>query len=304
MRLSHRGKVALNSVLALATVAVVLAVVLGWKSATQPFRPAACEATAAGTTFQVTPEQMANAATIAGIAMKRHLPARAATIALATARQESKFINVDYGDRDSLGLFQQRPSQGWGTAAQVKDPGHATNAFYDALVKVHGYQSMQITKVAQKVQRSAYPEAYADHEPEGRVLASALTGHSTAALTCRLTTPSGPVARRGCGAIEQALPREQAAVHGHPARRRPGRPTGGQRPDRRRGRWRSGRWARPSASASRASTSTGACGTTASPTTAGARRPTAAAASSSSSPTPPPPPLTSPHPALLRNLWA
>ncbi|HEX3005641.1 MAG TPA: hypothetical protein VHO27_15610 [Angustibacter sp.] len=212
MRLSHRGKIALNSVLALATVGVVLAVVLGWKSATQPFRPAACEATAAGTTFQVSPEQMANAATIAGIAVKRHLPARAATIALATARQESKFINVTYGDRDSLGLFQQRPSQGWGTAAQVQDPVHATNAFYDALVKVHGYQSMEITKVAQKVQRSAYPEAYANHEPEGRVLASALTGHSTAALTCRLDDSFRPGGTAGLRRFEQALPREQAAV--------------------------------------------------------------------------------------------
>ena len=212
MRMSHRGKVALNSVLALVTVGVVLAVVVGWKSATRPFRPAACEATAAGSTFQVSPEQMANAATIAGIAVKRHLPARAATIALATARQESKFINVSYGDRDSLGLFQQRPSQGWGTAAQVSDPVYATNAFYDALVKVRGYQSMQITQVAQKVQRSAYPEAYADHEPEGRVLASALTGHSTAALTCRLDDTFRPGGAAGLRRFTQALPREQVAV--------------------------------------------------------------------------------------------
>ena len=212
MSLSHRGKVVLNSVLALATVGVVLAVVVGWKSATRPFQPAACEATASGTTFQLSPEQMANAATIAGIAVKRHLPARAATIALATARQESKLINVGYGDRDSLGLFQQRPSQGWGTAAQVSDPVHATNAFYDALVKVHGYQSMQITQVAQKVQHSAYPQAYADHEPEGRVLASALTGHSTAALTCRLDASLRPAGTAGLRRFEQALPREEAPV--------------------------------------------------------------------------------------------
>jgi hypothetical protein len=216
MRLSHRGRVALNALLALATVGVVLAVVLSYKSVTRPFRPAACQATAAGTTFQVTPEQMANAATIAGISVKRHLPARAATIALATARQESKFINVGYGDRDSLGLFQQRPSQGWGTAAQVRDPVHATNAFYDALVKVHGYQSMEITKVAQRVQRSAYPEAYADHEPEGRVLASALTGHSVAALTCRLDDGFRPGGSQGLARFEHALALEQAAAH--PAR--------------------------------------------------------------------------------------
>jgi hypothetical protein len=212
MRFSHRGRAVLNAVLALATVAAVLAAVLTYKSLTRPFQPAACQATADGTTFEVTPEQMANAATIAGISVKRHLPARAATIALATARQESKFINVGYGDRDSLGLFQQRPSQGWGTAAQVRDPVHATNAFYDALVKVHGYQSMEITKVAQKVQRSAYPEAYADHEPEGRVLASALTGHSTAALTCRLDDAFRPGGSDGLQRYEQARPLEQATV--------------------------------------------------------------------------------------------
>ncbi len=212
MRLSHRGRAVLNAVLALATVATVLAVVLSLRSVTKPFRPAACQATASGTTFEVTPEQMANAATIVGISVRRHLPARAATIALATARQESKFINVTYGDRDSLGLFQQRPSQGWGTAAQVSDPVYATNAFYDALVKVHGYQSMEITKVAQKVQRSAYPEAYAAHEPEGRVLASALTGHSTAALTCRLDDGFRPGGTAGRARYEKALAREQATV--------------------------------------------------------------------------------------------
>src|SRR6476469_2242596 len=165
MRLSHRGRVVLNALLALGTVVVVLVVVLSWNSATTPFRPAACQATAAGTTFQVTPEQMANAATIAGISVKRHLPARAATIALATARQESKFINVSYGDRDSLGLFQQRPSQGWGTAAQVRDPYYAINAFYDALEKIPNYKAMRITEAAQRVQRSGYPEAYEDHAP-------------------------------------------------------------------------------------------------------------------------------------------
>ena len=112
------------------------------------------------------------------------MPARAASIALATAYQESKLYNIDYGDRDSVGLFQQRPSQGWGSVAQLTDPVFATNAFYDALQKVEGYDSMEITVAAQEVQRSGYPEAYADHEKDGRVLASALTGNSRAALWC------------------------------------------------------------------------------------------------------------------------
>ena len=137
----------------------------------------------------LTPEQTANAALIAGIAQQRGLPARAATIALATAIQESGLRNIDYGDRDSLGLFQQRPSQDWGTEEQVQDPVYATNAFYDALVRIDGYESMEITVAAQEVQRSGFPEAYADHEAEGRALASALYGLSPASLTCRLRGP-------------------------------------------------------------------------------------------------------------------
>jgi hypothetical protein len=145
-----------------------------------------CTAQAAQNTAELDPEQAGNAAVIASVAVRRALPARAASIAIATAMQESKLRNVGYGDRDSLGLFQQRPSQGWGTRAQVLDPVHASNAFYDALVKIHGFESMPITEVAQRIQRSAYPQAYAQHEPEARVLASALSGFSTAAFSCRL----------------------------------------------------------------------------------------------------------------------
>ena len=153
---------------------------------TTNFGEPSCRATALGRSVTFTPEQTANAATITAIALKRGLPARAATIANATAIVESKLRNLKYGDRDSLGLFQQRPSQGWGTEAQVLDPVHATNKFYDALVKVSGYQSMVITQVAQEVQHSGYPQAYADHEEEARILASTLAGHSPGGLGCRL----------------------------------------------------------------------------------------------------------------------
>lgn len=129
-------------------------------------------------------EQAQNASLIAAIAMERGLPARAVTIALATAYQESKIRNITYGDRDSLGLFQQRPSMGWGTEQEVLDPYHATNAFYDGLVKVKGYREMEVTVAAQKVQRSAFPDAYADHEADARVLASALTGQNPEAFSC------------------------------------------------------------------------------------------------------------------------
>ena len=160
-----------------------------------------CRATALGREVTFSPEQSANAATITAIALKRGLPARAATIANATAIQESKLRNIRFGDRDSLGLFQQRPSQGWGTQQQILDPVYATNRFYDALIKIDGYQAMEITKVAQEVQRSATPQAYADHEQEGRVLASTLAGHSPGGIGCRLdaatvSTPPATLANR------------------------------------------------------------------------------------------------------------
>jgi hypothetical protein len=213
-----------NGMVAVAFVAVVATVVAlaawGLHGVQRVWQPApACEATVGQVTFTSDPEQMANVATIAGIAMKRGLPARAATIALATARQESKFRNLRYGDRDSQGLFQQRPSQGWGTVKQVRDPVHATNAFYDALVKVDRYRALQITDVAQQVQRSAYPQAYADHEQEGRVYASALTGNSPAALTCTLSPDGVPAGRAGVSPYLAALGREEVPV---PASRLPG----------------------------------------------------------------------------------
>ena len=160
------------------------------------FGEPSCRATALGRSVTFTPEQSANAATITAIALKRGLPARAATIANATAIVESKLRNLRFGDRDSLGLFQQRPSQGWGTQAEILDPVHATNAFYDALIKVNGYQSMPITTVAQEVQHSGFPEAYAAHEEQGRILASTLAGHSPGGIGCRLdaATASTPAA--------------------------------------------------------------------------------------------------------------
>jgi hypothetical protein len=134
-------------------------------------------------------EQAENATAIVAVGVRRGLPARATSIALATAYQESKLRNLDHGDRDSLGLFQQRPSQGWGTAAQIQDPYYAVNKFYDALVKVDGYQTMRITEAAQEVQRSGFPEAYEDHAADGRALASALTGYSRARFSCVVDDP-------------------------------------------------------------------------------------------------------------------
>jgi hypothetical protein len=143
-----------------------------------------CTATTSAGTASLDPEQAANAALIAAIGQARGMSPRAVTIALATALQESKLRNLDYGDRDSLGLFQQRPSQGWGTAEEVMDPIYSAGIFYRELAKVPGFEDMAITEAAQAVQRSAYPDAYAKHEPAARSFASSLTGNSPAALSC------------------------------------------------------------------------------------------------------------------------
>jgi len=167
-----------------------------------------CTAVAAGKMAEFDPEQAGNAAIIAAVARKRDLPARAASIGIATAIQESKLRNINYGDRDSLGLFQQRPSQGWGTRKQITDPVYASNAFYDVLAKVDGYQTMAITEVAQKVQRSGFPDAYADHEPEARIMASALSGYSPAGFSCVLRPSQAAaqnVAAKGLTSRSRAL---------------------------------------------------------------------------------------------------
>lgn len=140
--------------------------------------PQVCSATVNDTTVTVSPEQGENAALIAALAAKRGLPPRAVTIALATAYQESKIVNIDYGHLDSIGLFQQRPSQGWGPRRKIMDPVYSTNRFYDGLVQVEGWQQLPVTEAAQAVQRSAYPDAYADHEADAQILASALSGEA------------------------------------------------------------------------------------------------------------------------------
>lgn len=156
-----------------------------------PERPltVGCTADAGGTTYRLAPDQAANAALITALSVQRGLPARAASIGLAVALQESKLRNIQHGDLDSVGLFQQRPSQGWGTINQLLDPVYATNAFFDELETVPGYETLPITDAAQIVQRSAYPQAYAQREDQAKAFASALTGLSPATLSCTLEAP-------------------------------------------------------------------------------------------------------------------
>ncbi|MFF5974233.1 hypothetical protein ACFY7C_22190 [Streptomyces sp. NPDC012769] len=150
-----------------------------------------CSVGSGANRYEFTPEQASNAATIAAVGTSRGLPERAVTIALATALQESALRNIGHGDRDSLGLFQQRPSQGWGTPEQILDPVYSSEKFYEGLEKVPGYSRLPLTVAAQKVQRSGFPQAYAKHEPDATLLSAALTGRSAASLICTADVQEG-----------------------------------------------------------------------------------------------------------------
>jgi hypothetical protein len=127
--------------------------------------------------------QTADAATVAAVAVREHLPAQALTVAYATAFQESKLENLSYGDRDSVGIFQQRPSQGWGTATQLEDPAYAAQAFFGALVKVPNYTTIPVYQAAQAVQKSADGSAYQQYAQAGAQLAADFTSRPHA-VTC------------------------------------------------------------------------------------------------------------------------
>jgi hypothetical protein len=190
----RRGASFLGSVVAvLAVVAIaVTGVVLVLNHVVRSPASGTCRADAGGDlSATLDADQAANAALIVGLAQQRDLPIRATTVALSTARQESKLRNIDYGDRDSVGLFQQRPSQGWGTVEEIMDPVYSTGRFYDALVAIDGWEDLEITEAAQAVQRSGFPTAYAQHETMARAFAANLVGQVDAGLTCRLGMPDG-----------------------------------------------------------------------------------------------------------------
>jgi hypothetical protein len=143
-----------------------------------------CVAKIGSERYRLSVAQAVNAKTIAAIALQDGFPHHAVTVALAAALQESQLRNLPGGDRDSVGLFQQRPSQGWGTPAQLRDPRYAAAAFYEALGRVSGWSTMSVTEAAQRVQRSATPEAYANWEAEARVLARILTREVPETIVC------------------------------------------------------------------------------------------------------------------------
>lgn len=173
--------------------------------------PARCTVTTGGEHpehYELKPQQAANAATITAVASQRELPAQAVKIALATAIQESALRNMAHGDRDSLGLFQQRPSQGWGSERQIQDPVYSSGRFYDHLVRIPGYARLPLTVAAQRVQRSGYPQAYAKHEADAALLTAALTGRRAAALNCTTGSSGGDGKLGSPGEFQARLVRE------------------------------------------------------------------------------------------------
>lgn len=182
---------------------------LGYEVDQDSYQPAPVDATptvpSGGTVAGFGPgedEQIANAKTIIAAGKKAKVGTKGYIIAIATALQESGLRNLKFGDRDSLGLFQQRPSQGWGTAAQVTNPTYAALAFYGGKTSPHynkkthkaspgglwevgGWQTMSVTVAAQSVQRSAFPDAYARQEARATTIVKALAGDTT-------TVPAAP----------------------------------------------------------------------------------------------------------------
>jgi hypothetical protein len=161
-----------------------------FRNVTSPPPPPGCQAGTGVQAVDLSPEQAEVAATIAGVAARHRLPRQAVTIALAAALQESKLHNLDYGDRDSVGIFQQRPSEGWGSATELQDPIYATTKFYAALVKVHGYATMPVDRAAQAVQHSADGSAYQQWTGIAAQLSGSFTGKSPHTVSCWYT-PSG-----------------------------------------------------------------------------------------------------------------
>ena len=120
--------------------------------------------------IELNDEQTKNVKAIIAATKKAGMDERAAVVSIATALQESKLENLghlgDRNDHDSQGLFQQRPSSGWGTVEQITDPEYSTTAFLKGLKQVDGWQDMPLTEAAQTVQVSAYPDAYAQWEKQ------------------------------------------------------------------------------------------------------------------------------------------
>jgi hypothetical protein len=183
---------------------VVLGLYLAFQRVAPLLKGSDCEATGDGQVITLAPSQAGIAATIAGVAQREALPPRAVTVAYAAALQESKLQNLTYGDRDSVGIFQQRPSQGWGKPSQIENPVYATSRFFGALIKVPGYQRLPVYRAAQAVQRSADGEAYQQYQLLAAHMARAFTGQVPHGVSCWYSQKISGKARLDAAELELA----------------------------------------------------------------------------------------------------
>ena len=163
-----------------------------------------CQAGSGGQAIALEPDQAAIAATIAGVAARHKLPREAVTIAYAAALQETDLHNLDYGDRDSVGVFQQRPSQGWGPASDLENPIYATTKFFDALVRVRHYTAIPVQAAAQAVQHSADGSAYGQWATVAAQLAGYFTGAPPHGVSCWYV-PASPAPAANLAGAERGL---------------------------------------------------------------------------------------------------
>ena len=184
---AHRAVIALL-VIALGVAGLAVGARALWNAAQSAVRADGCDFGS----YSLDLDQAQISATVVGVVLRRKLPERAAVLTLGAALQESKLRNLPLGagDRDSVGILQQRPSQGWGSAAQISDVQYATGKFLDAVVRVPHWQTDSLATVVQSVQFSADGTAYARHEAEAQAIADALTGITPHGVSCSFGKPT------------------------------------------------------------------------------------------------------------------
>ncbi|HET9898301.1 MAG TPA: hypothetical protein VFQ44_25515 [Streptosporangiaceae bacterium] len=181
---ARSGRVGAGAVFVIAAIVVALAIGRSKQATPAPDIGTGCLVHGAKFDVPLTTGQAGIAATIAGVARLRSMPVRAVTIAYAAALQESDLENLPYGDRDSVGVFQQRPSQGWGTRAELLNPVYASTRFFAALAAIPHYESLPVYRAAQAVQHSADGSAYDQYASEGTAMALGFAGGHGRSVWC------------------------------------------------------------------------------------------------------------------------
>ncbi|HTW04810.1 MAG TPA: hypothetical protein VMF87_31240 [Streptosporangiaceae bacterium] len=184
MAATSRKRRGISGISVLIVVVVILGLYVAFRSVAPLLQGSDCTAAGDGEDVALNPGQASIAATIAGVAQRQEMPSRAVTVAYAAALQETKLQNLPYGDRDSVGVFQQRPSQGWGPRSDLENPVYATSKFFGALAKIPGYQRMPIYQAAQAVQHSADGFAYQQYQALATHMTPAFTGQNPHGVWC------------------------------------------------------------------------------------------------------------------------